>query len=79
MKSIFLNKTTSVLIDTFDWQTSPQGHKFRLSGLRKNSQIPSKFINGMMRWHWIYRFFYEDDKEFYIEIDYYDKFVSMVK
>ena len=79
MTQILINKETKVIIDNFDWQISPQGKQFRFSGLRKNLKLPSKWINKIEHWHWIYRFLYEDGNQFEIEIDYNDKFVSLLK
>jgi hypothetical protein len=79
MNKILINKEKSIRVDTFKWQTSPNGNKFRLSGLKKNSQIPAKWLDNTWKWHWIYEFIYEDDKHFYIEIDYNNKFLHLTK
>ena len=91
MNKISINKDTDVRVDTFNWQTSPNGNKFRLSGLKKNSQIPTiyedskgkkvnEFTKGRIaKNHWIYEFIYEDGKHFYIEIDYNNKFLYLTK
>jgi hypothetical protein len=79
MKSISINKDTSVRIDTFEWQISPNGNNFRLSGIRKNSQLPAKWLESTYKWHWFYDFIYEDGKQFSIEIDYNNKFVQLIK
>lgn len=79
MTQILINKDTKIKVDNFEWQMSPQGNNFRLSGLRKNLKLPSKWINKTEVWHWIYRFIYEDGKQFEIEIDYNNKFVNLIK
>lgn len=62
-------------------QTSPNGRPFRCSGLRKNLQTPSKWINKTECWQWIYSFIYLDEKAgfFEIEIDYDNKFLQLIK
>jgi hypothetical protein len=63
-------------INTLEIQEGKLGKPFRFSGLEKNLQKPSKWINGVEKWHWIYTFKYLDGSGFFsIEIDYYDKFV----
>jgi len=79
MNKISINKDTSIRVDTFEWQTSPNGNRFRFSGLKKNSQLPPKCLENTWKWHWIYEFIYEDGKHFYIEIDYNNKFLNLNK
>lgn len=79
MNFIIINKDISVRIDIFNWQTSPNGKNFRLSGIRKNSQLPAKWIGNTYKWHWLYDFIYEEGKKFSIEIDYNNKFVQLIK
>ena len=53
---------------------------FKNIGLRKNLQLPAKYIQGEYRHHWIYLFKYLDDNScFEIEIDYNNRFVSKTK
>lgn len=65
----------------FDVQISPNGRKIRLAGIRKNCQMPSKWIGNTEHWHWIYTFNYQDEQAggIEVEIDYNDKFVNMLK
>ena len=60
---------------------SPKGRPFRFSGVQKNGQLPSKWINNTEHWHWIYTFIFLDNISgfFYVEIDYYNKFVYLCK
>lgn len=85
---ILINKMETITIKNFKIklelntvQTSPQGRPFRCSGLRKNLQSPSKWINKTECWQWIYSFKYLDEQGgfFEIEIDYNDKFVKLIK
>ena len=91
MKQISINKDIVIDVDNFGWQTSPQGNKFRLTGLRKNSQLPVIYVNEkgeivnkyakdkIEKYHWIYTFLYEDGKQFEIEIGFDDKFLKLTK
>jgi hypothetical protein len=65
----------------FNTQEGTLGRPFRLSGTRKNLQLPEKWVNGIVKWHWIYSFIYLDERGgfFEIEIDYNDKFVRLNK
>lgn len=61
----------------FETQISPKGRPIRLSGTEKNLQIPSKWIDKVEKWHWIYTFIYLDTKEFIkFEFNYYDTYSS---
>lgn len=68
-----------ILLNTFDIQEGSLGRPFQQVGLRKNSQLPSKWINGSEHWYWIYTFRYLDGSEssFEIEIDYYNKMTKL--
>lgn len=79
MNRIKIKNDIYVSIDHFDWQTSPSGEKFRLTSLKKNLQIPAKWIGDSFKYHWIYTFIYESGRTFEIEIDYNDKFLSLTK
>lgn len=65
----------------FETQISKLGREFRQSGLRKNSQLPAKWIDRVEKWHWIYSFIYLDEVGgfFEVEIDYDNKFLNMKK
>jgi len=58
-----------------------KGRPFRLSGTRKNSQLPSKWIDKTERWHWIHSFKYLDEQGgfFEIEIGYNNEFIKLEK
>lgn len=80
MEKIKINETTSIGI-YFETQISKLGRPYRLSGIRKNLQLPSKWIDKTEKYHWIYSFIYLDDQGgiFEIEIDYNNKFVKLTK
>lgn len=78
MDYITLPKNNKIYTDLRP-QTSPQGNDFRLSGVRKDLTKPEKWVNGSIKWHWIYSYFYSDGRMFEIEIDYYNKFVELKK
>jgi hypothetical protein len=65
----------------FNIQEGNLGRPFRQSGLRKNSQLPSKWIDKVERWHWVYSFKYLDERGgfFEVEIDYNNKFLRLNK
>ena len=57
---------------------------YRLSAIKKNSQLPSKWLkrNGVNTecWHWQYIFIYTDTNELFgFEYDFEDRFVGKVK
>jgi hypothetical protein len=58
-------------------QLSKLGRPYRLSGIAKNLQVPSKWIDRVECWHFYYIFKYIDDNSFFgFEFDYYDKLVK---
>jgi hypothetical protein len=65
----------------FNIQEGKLGRPFRQSGLRKNSKLPSKWIDKVEKWHMVYSFKYLDERGgfFEVEIDYNDKFVRLNK
>jgi hypothetical protein len=78
-ESILINQTRIFL--NFETQTSKLGRPFRQSGLRKKNQLPSKWIDKVEKWHWVYSFKYLDERGgfFEVEIDYNNKFLSLIK
>jgi len=61
----------------FDPQIGINGREFRYFGIRKNLQLPEKWINKTFKWHWIYSFIYLDNEQvFELEFDYNDKFLQ---
>ena len=65
----------------FETQISNTGRTFRWSGMRKNLQVPEKWVNKETKNHWIYEFKYLDEQGGYfsIEIDYNDNFYKLMK
>ena len=73
-----LNINDFILQLNFEIQLSKLGRHFRLSGTEKNLQHPSKWIDKVEKWHWIYTFIYLDTKEIIkFEFDYNDKFLKI--
>ena len=50
----------------------------RLSGISKNLQVPAKWIDKVLKYHWIYTFRYLDKQDGFVsfEFDYNDKFLQ---
>jgi hypothetical protein len=73
-------KETKILLH-FETQISNTGRPFRLSGMRKNLQVPEKWVNKEAKNHWVYEFKYLDEQGGYfsIEIDYNDNFYKLMK
>lgn len=73
-------KETRIFIN-FDIQHSKLGRPFRLFGLKVNQSMPDRWINKVLKSHWIYEFKYLDEQGgcFDVEIDYYDNFYKLVK
>ena len=62
---------------TMDVQTSTDGRPFRISGVSKKGI--EKWVDGVLKHHWVYSFKYLDDGTFFtIEIDYNNKFVEFI-
>ena len=76
MNAISLNKIKLNL--NFETQTSPSGRPIRLSAISKNLQVPEKWINNTIKWHWIYTFRYLDKQDGFVsfEFDYLDNFLQ---
>lgn len=70
-----------VLNINFEMQISPQGRPIRLSSISKNLKVPEKWIDKVLKNHWVYTFRFIDDLDGFIsfEFDYYDKFVGVTK
>ena len=59
---------------------SPNGKNYRLSAIKKNSQLPAKWkdVRGWC-WHWQYIFIYTDTLELFgFEFGYDDEYVGRV-
>jgi hypothetical protein len=80
MEKIKINSETYIFLN-FETQTSKLGRPFRLSGIRKNLQLPPKWVNKIEKHHWIYSFIYLDERGgfFEIEVDYADNFLKLTK
>lgn len=75
MEKILIGKT-EIELTPLIWQDTPNGGKFRLSGSRRNAQVPEKWINGVFKFHMIYDFIYTDGKMVSFEFDYNGKFLK---
>ena len=61
----------------FEPQVGKNGREFKYFGIRKNLQLPEKWIGNGYKYHWIYSFIYLDnDQVFELEFDYNNKFVK---
>ena len=62
-------------LNTLQTQHDKNNRPFRLSGTRKNLQIPAKWIDKVLKYHWIISFIYLDEQGgiFEINLDYFDK------
>lgn len=66
--------------NTFDIQEGKLGKPFRQSSVRRNGQIPPKWIDRVEKYHWIYLFKYVNEDGFFeVEIDYYGKIIKVNK
>ena len=81
MEYLTINQTRVYL--NFETQTSKLGRPFRVSGGRLNGNVPAKWIEShkMFMHHYIHSFKYLDEKGgfFEVEVDYNNKFVSLIK
>lgn len=52
----------------------------RLSAISKNLQVPAKWIDKVLKYHWIYTFRYLDKQDGFVsfEFDYNDKFLHKI-
>lgn len=80
MEKIKINSENTIFLN-FETQISKLGRPFRLSGTRKNLQLPEKWVDKVLKNHWIYSFIYLDERGgfFEIEVDYADKFLKLTK
>jgi hypothetical protein len=80
MNKIKINSETYIFLN-FEIQISKLGREFRLSGTRKNLQLPEKWVGKDLKNHWIHSFKYLDENGgfFEIEIDYFDNFLKLTK
>ena len=67
-------------LNTLYIQEGKLGRAFRQSSVRRNTKVQQKWLDGMYRSHWIYRFKYIDDGSYFeIEVDYRDKIINVNK
>ena len=83
MKDFYIvNKNQRIYTDLRN-QVAPSGRPFRLVGIVKDVSKPSKWINKMERWHWIFEYRYTDRASllegFNLEIDYFDEKIAFYK
>jgi len=80
MDKIKINSETTIYLN-FETQISKLGRPFRLSGTRINLQLPEKWINNVIKNHWIHTFRYLDEQDgfFEIEVDYQNNFLKLTK
>ena len=62
----------------FETQVSPSGRPIRLSAISKNLQVPAKWVDKVLKYHWIYTFRYLDKQDGFVsfEFDYLDNFLQ---
>ena len=78
MSKILINNYW-IILNTFEIQTGSKGRPFKQAGLRKNLQQPSKWIDKVEKWCWVYTFNYQDKQggSFEIGIDCNDKYMRL--
>ena len=66
---------------SFETQMSKLNRPFRLSGTRMNLEVPEKWINKVLKNHWIHSFIYLDEQGgfFEIELGYNNEFLNLKK
>lgn len=81
MESISINKDVSIRVDTLDWQTSPNGNKFKNIGLSTFGEVVEKWIDKkkVVTNDMLYHFKYEDGKYFDVKVDYKGNFIQLIK
>lgn len=58
-------------------QETPKGREVVFSGVFMNETHPGKWVNGILKFHWIYKFKYIDDDTFIdFEFDYNGNFLK---
>jgi hypothetical protein len=76
---LILNKNITLQVNS-ETQISPSGRPFRLSAIEKNLKVPEKWIDKILKNHWIYTFRFLDEQEGFIsfEFDYNNNFVKKI-
>lgn len=77
----YIETTYGKIFLNFEIQYGTVGRPFKEVGLRKNMQIPPKWIDKVECWHWIYTFNYQDENKggFEIEIGYQNQYITTTK
>jgi hypothetical protein len=66
--------------DTLAEQVGKLGRPFKMVGIKKNEEAPTKFISGEFKNHWIYVYQYSDDGSlFKVELDYLGNIFKVTK
>lgn len=75
------NEVTGIINLNFNTQLDKNNRSFRLSGTRKNLQLPEKWVDKVLKNHWIYSFIYLDEQAgfFEIEVGYNNEFIKLTK
>lgn len=70
-----MEKYKMPLLNTLNQQTSPLGRPYRQIQIRRNLQMPQKWVGRELRSCWIYTFRYTDEQGGIFEVneDYYGK------
>ena len=68
-------------LTTLEPQVDSDGRPYKQQGVRKNGQVPVKWINKTEHWHWIYDFRFLDEKggNMQIEINYNNEIIRIEK
>ena len=79
LESILIKETRIFL--SFETQVSKKRRPFRLSSTRKCLEVPERWVDKVLKNHWIHSFIYldEDGGSFEVQIGYYDEFISLKK
>ena len=72
------NNNQYLNLNAFETQVSPSGRPIRLSAISKNLQVPAKWVDKVLKYHWIYTFRYLDKQDGFVsfEFDYLDNFLQ---
>lgn len=73
----YLTVGSNIIYLHFETQIGNKGRPFRYVGLKRNESIPEKWVDKILKSHWIYTFIYIDTGELLeIEFDYNEKYVD---
>ena len=66
--------------DILSEQVGKLGRSFKMVGIKRNDDMPTKFVNRDIKHHWVYTYQYTDDGScFKIEFDYFGKVFKVLK